>query len=31
MKDITKRIFEKENQAEVSNNVDKRNNNKSVT
>lgn len=31
MKDIARRIFEKENQAEVSNNIDKRPPNKSFT
>jgi len=31
MKDIARRIFEKENQAEVSNNIDKRPQNKSFT
>ncbi|CAD8067829.1 unnamed protein product [Paramecium sonneborni] len=31
MKDTTRRIFEKENQAEVSNNIDKRTNQKSFT
>lgn len=31
MKDITRRIFEKENQAEVSNNIEKRPANKSFT